>query len=230
MVVFSHALQVLLHGMLTLVNVTACRQLLQIGFCIIVVVGVSYGLGAHVEDVPEVNRHKALIFKWAGQVAYIVVSTLVKFVVGIFLLRLCVNNNWQRLTIIVLLIIVGLYNTFYVFIAIFQCQPVAFYWYRYTPDPPVTGSCNGHTLATIPTYFAVVIGIFADLILALLPATLIKGANLDKKTKISVCCVLALGSLWVSSPSSPSSLSSSQLLPGPRKSLAMFAHNRLAVQ
>lgn len=161
--------------------------------------GVSYGLGAHVDLVPEEDRHKALVFKWAGQVAYIVVSTIVKFVVGIFLLRLCVNNNWQRLTIIVLLCVVGLFNAFYVFVAIFQCQPVAYYWYRYTKNAPVTGKCNGHALATIPTYFAVLIGLISDLTLALLPATLIKGANLDKKTKISVCCVLALGSLYVAS-------------------------------
>lgn len=161
--------------------------------------GVSYGLGAHVDLVPEVNRHKALVFKWAGQVAYIVVSTIVKFVVGIFLLRLCVNNNWQRITIIVLLCIVGVFNVFYVFMAIFQCQPIEYYWYRYTTDAPVTGKCNGHALATIPTYFAVLIGLLSDLTLALLPATLIKGANLDKKTKISVCCVLALGSLYVTS-------------------------------
>lgn len=172
-------------------------QILQCAFCILVVMGVSYGLGAHVDNVPQVNRPKALIFKWAGQVAYIVVSTLVKFVVGIFLLRLCVNNNWQRLTIIILLVIVGLFNIFYVFLAIFQCQPVEYYWYRYDPDAPVTGKCNGHALATIPTYFAVLIGIVSDLVLALLPATLIKGANLDKRTKISVCCVLALGSLYV---------------------------------
>lgn len=166
------------------------------------VIGVSFGLGAHVDNVPEENRPKALIFKWAGQVAYIVVSTLVKFVVGIFLLRLCVNDSrWQRNTIIVLLIVVGLFNIFYVFIATFQCQPIAFYWYRYDPDAPVTGKCNGHTLATIPTYFAVLIGIVADITLALLPATLIKGANLDKKTKISVCCVLALGSLYGTLPS-----------------------------
>lgn len=170
-------------------------QALQVGFCVVVVVGVSFGLGAHVEHVPEANRHKALVFKWAGQVAYIVVSTMVKFVVGIFLLRLCVNNNWQRITILVLLVIVGLFNIFYVFMAIFQCQPVDFYWWRYTTDPPVTGKCNGHTLATIPTYFAVLIGIASDLTLALLPATLIKGAKLDHRTKISVCCVLALGSL-----------------------------------
>lgn len=164
-----------------------------------VVVGVSYGLGAHVENVSVENRHKALIYKWAGQVAYIVVSTLVKFVVGIFLLRLCVNNNWQRITIIVLLCIVGLYNAFYVFIAIFQCQPIPFYWYRYTENAPVTGKCNNRMMATIPTYFAVLIGLVSDITLALLPVTLIKGAKLDKKTKISVCCVLALGSLYVAS-------------------------------
>lgn len=162
-----------------------------------VVVGVSYGLGAHVEFVSEENRHKALIYKWAGQTAYIIVSTLVKFVVGIFLLRLCVNNNWQRRTIQVLLAIVGVFNLFYVFVCIFQCQPIAYYWWRYTPvdESPVTGKCNGKVLATVPTYFAVLIGIVADITLALLPATLIKGANLNKSTKISVCCVLALGSL-----------------------------------
>lgn len=189
-------------GFSTPANIILNLQLLQVGFCVLVVIGVSFGLGAHVDNVPEENRHKALIFKWAGQVAYIVVSTLVKFVVGIFLLRLCVNDSrWQRITIIVLLIVVGLFNIFYFFLAVFQCQPIAFYWYRYTPDAPVTGKCNGHALATVPTYFAVLIGIVADITLALLPVTLIKGANLDRKTKISVCCVLALGSLY-ESPSS----------------------------
>lgn len=161
------------------------------------ILGVSHGLGAHVEHVPEDQRPKALIFKWAGQIAYIVVSTMVKFVVGIFLLRLCVNNGWQRITIWVLLVLVGLFNIFYVFVAVFQCQPVPFYWWRYAEDPPITGTCNGKRMATIPTYIAVLLGIAGDLILALLPITLIKHAKLDKKTKISVICVLSLGSLYV---------------------------------
>lgn len=170
-------------------------QLLQVAFCSFVLLGVSHGLGAHVENVSVDERPKALLWKWAGQVAYIVVSTMVKFVVGIFLLRLCVNDGWQRITIWVLLVFVGLYNAFYVFIAIFQCQPVPYYWWRYTTDSPVTGRCNGHALATVPTYFAVMIGIAGDLILALLPITLLKKAKLDRKTKISVVCVLSLGSL-----------------------------------
>ncbi|KKY33028.1 putative cation-transporting atpase 4 [Diaporthe ampelina] len=169
--------------------------LLQCAFCAFVILGVSHGLGAHVEHVPEDQRPKALIFKWAGQIAYIVVSTMVKFVVGIFLLRLCVNNGWQRITIWVLLVLVGLFNIFYVFVAVFQCQPVPYYWWRYAEDAPITGTCNGKKMATIPTYIAVLLGIAGDLILALLPITLIKHAKLDKKTKISVICVLSLGSL-----------------------------------
>ncbi|KAK7738320.1 hypothetical protein SLS53_006129 [Cytospora paraplurivora] len=188
----SHAYSGIIKGSTTDM---AFYQLLQVAFCSFVLLGVSHGLGAHVENVPVDERPKALLWKWAGQVAYIVVSTMVKFVVGIFLLRLCVNDGWQRITIWVLLVFVGLYNAFYVFIAIFQCQPVPYYWWRYTTDPPVTGQCNGHALATVPTYFAVIIGIAGDLILALLPITLIKKAKLDRKTKISVVCVLSLGSL-----------------------------------
>lgn len=183
-------------------DTAAQQQLLQCAFCTFVILGVSHGLGAHLEHVPEDQRPKALIFKWAGQIAYIVVSTMVKFVVGIFLLRLCVNNGWQRITIWILLVLVGLFNIFYVFVAVFQCRPVPFYWWRYAEDAPITGTCNGRAMATIPTYIAVLLGIAGDLILALLPITLIKHAKLDKKTKISVICVLSLGSLYVTLPPS----------------------------
>ncbi|KAI3391511.1 hypothetical protein diail_7209 [Diaporthe ilicicola] len=189
--------------------------LLQCAFCAFVILGVSHGLGAHVEHVPEDERPKALIFKWAGQIAYIVVSTMVKFVVGIFLLRLCVNNGWQRITIWVLLVLVGLFNAFYVFVAVFQCQPVPFYWWRYATDAPITGKCNGKAMATIPTYIAVLLGIAGDLILALLPITLIKHAKLDKKTKISVICVLSLGSLYVTLPYGLTSPLNTQTRSGP---------------
>lgn len=184
-------------------------KVLQVAFCTFVLLGISHGLGSHVADIAEDERPKALLWKWAGQVAYIVVSTMVKFVVGIFLLRLCLNNGWQRITIWTLLVLVGVYNTFYVFIAIFQCQPIAFYWWRYANNPAVTGRCNGKALATIPTYIAVLLGLAGDLILALLPISLVKDAKLDKKTKVSVVCVLALGSMCVSF----SSLSSLKLPP-----------------
>lgn len=207
-------------------DTAARQQLLQCAFCTFVLLGVSHGLGAHVEHVPEDQRPKALVFKWAGQIAYIVVSTLVKFVVGIFLLRLCVNNGWQRITIWVLLVLVGLFNIFYVFVAVFQCQPVPFYWWRYAENAPITGTCNGRAMATIPTYIAVLLGIAGDLILALLPITLIKHAKLDKKTKISVICVLSLGSLYAtpSSPLNQTPLCSVVILSSPRIDMPVCRH------
>ncbi|KAK9768997.1 hypothetical protein SCAR479_02241 [Seiridium cardinale] len=157
--------------------------------------GVHYGLGAHISDVPLDNQPKALFYKWAGQVAYVIIAVLVKFIAGLLLLRLCVGKKWQCITLWTMLVVSALYTAFYVFIVIYQCQPVQFYWYRYDPNRPVTGTCNGKALATIPTYISFVISVVSDWILALLPVSIVWNAKMDRRSKISVSCVLALGSI-----------------------------------
>ncbi|KAI1871818.1 hypothetical protein JX265_005804 [Neoarthrinium moseri] len=161
-------------------------------FCLL---GVRYGLGAHVSDVPLEDHPKALFYKWAGQVVYVIMAALVKFIAGLLLLRLCVGKRWQCITLWTLMIVSAVYTLFYVFIVIFQCQPVEFYWYRYDLSQPVTGKCNGKLLATIPTYISFVISVVSDWILALLPISIVWNAKMDKRSKISVSCVLALGSI-----------------------------------
>ncbi|KAK8104877.1 cation-transporting ATPase 4, partial [Apiospora kogelbergensis] len=108
----------------------------QCAFCAFTLLGVKNGLGKHVVDVSPENRIEALKWKWAGQVSYVVGSTLIKFVAGLLLLRLFAGQRWQRITIIFLMVLVGLVQIFYLFIAIFQCTPVPFYWYRYTAGTP----------------------------------------------------------------------------------------------
>ncbi|KAH8199030.1 hypothetical protein TruAng_006816 [Truncatella angustata] len=98
--------------------------------------GVHYGLGAHIADVPLDHHPQALFYKWAGQVAYVIIAALVKFIVGLLLLRLCAGKRWQCVTLWTLLVVSGLYAAFYVFVVVFQCQPVQFYWYRYDPAQP----------------------------------------------------------------------------------------------
>ncbi|KAF7524925.1 hypothetical protein G7054_g11281 [Neopestalotiopsis clavispora] len=161
-------------------------------FCLL---GVQYGLGAHVEDVPIEHRPIALFYKWAGQITYVVIAMMVKFIVGLLLLRLCVGKKWQCITLWTLLIVSGIYTVFYTFIVVYQCQPVSFYWYRYDPNSPVTGTCNGKALATIPTYISFVISVVSDWVLALLPISIVWNAKMDRRSKISVACVLALGSI-----------------------------------
>ncbi|KAI0023085.1 cation-transporting ATPase 4 [Xylariomycetidae sp. FL0641] len=161
----------------------------------IILLGVHFGLGAHVADVSLVDQPKALFWKWAGQVGYIVISVLVKFVAGLLLLRLCVGHRWQRVVIRIILIFTVLYNAFYIIITIFQCRPIEFYWHRYDVLSDITGQCNDTDLATIPTYISFITSIITDWTLALIPISMVWHANLERRVKVSVSCVLALGSL-----------------------------------
>ncbi|KAK7915323.1 hypothetical protein PG985_013026 [Apiospora marii] len=147
----------------------------QCAFCAFTLLGVHYGLGKHVADVAPEDRIEALKWKWAGQVSYVVGSTLIKLVAGLLLLRLFAGQRWQRIAIIVLLVLVGLVQTFYLFIAIFQCTP------------PV--------LATVPTYVSIVVGVISDWFLALLPITLVRKIEMERKAKISIVGILAVGSM-----------------------------------
>lgn len=156
--------------------------------------GVHYGVGQHVDEVAPSDRPTAVMWRWIATLFYIAIASLVKLVVGFFLLRICSRQRWQRITIWVLMCTVSAFNIFYIFIAIFACRPVEYTWTRYDPIHH-EGSCNSTSFATIPTYVATVLNVLADWILPLLPATLVWKAKMEKRKKISVCAVLALGSL-----------------------------------
>lgn len=159
--------------------------------------GVHHGLGRHVEDVPPNHRIEALIWKWAGQIAYVIGSTLIKFVAALLLLRLFKGQKWQRYSLIGIMVLVGLIQTGYLVIAIFQCTPIPFYWFRYTENAPVSGHCLKPAMATIPTYVSILLGVVSDWYLAILPITLVWNIKMEKKAKISIVAVLAIGSMFV---------------------------------
>ena len=158
---------------------------------------IHFGLGQHVADVPTSNHPKALLFKYLAQVFYVVVAVQVKFIIGLFLLRICSHKRWQRITIYALFTIVLVFNIFYIFIVILQCKPIKFYWFRYQPDQPVHGKCNNRRLATIPSYASFLLNVVADFTLALLPVSFVWHSKMETRTKCSVVAVLALGSMSV---------------------------------
>lgn len=135
-------------------------------------------------------------------ILYIVISALTKFIVGLFLLRICTHIRWMRIMIWTMLVVVGVYYTFYFFIDIFAAQPVQYYWLRYAPNPP-KGRVNGVLWAIIPTIIGAILNAIVDWALAILPVFLLWKAKLDRRTKVSVCCVLGVGSMYVSPSLSP---------------------------
>ena len=94
-----------------------------------------------------------------------------------------------------MLIIVGIYYTFYFFVVIFAAQPVQYYWLRYAPNPPKEGHINDEVWAIVPTMIGSVLNAIVDWALAILPMFLVWKAKLDRQTKASVCFVLGVGSM-----------------------------------
>ncbi|KAL8411070.1 hypothetical protein RB596_000648 [Gaeumannomyces avenae] len=159
-------------------------------------IGAAHGMGRHVADVAPDQRVIALFYKYLCMTGYVLVSGLVKFVVGIYLIRLFRNSRqrWQSWTLIALLAMVGIANIFYLFVAIFQCSPIWFFWRRYDPPFADAGSCFKPPMALGSTYTVNIVNIVADLALALMPISLMWNAKLDRRTKFSVVGILALGS------------------------------------
>lgn len=118
-----------------------------------------------------------------------------KFTVGLFLLRIC-SRAWQKSVLCTTLLVCLVYHVFYTFMTAFQCQPVSFYWLKYTPG--AIGKCWSDDLVIGCTYVAATINATTDWILGLLPIALVQNLGLSGRSKILVSGTLALGSMYVS--------------------------------
>ncbi|KAI1460731.1 hypothetical protein F4805DRAFT_373839 [Annulohypoxylon moriforme] len=161
-------------------------------YCTLVMISISHGAGKTMSEVPLENYPTILKMRYAGEIVYIMTSLLIKFTVGIFLLRIC-SLAWQRTVIWIVLFVCLVYSIFFTFMAIFQCRPVQYYWSQYTTK--MEGTCFSDELIRGTSYAAAVINCVSDWILGLLPIALIGKLELSKRSKIMVSCTLALGSI-----------------------------------
>ncbi|KAI1661720.1 hypothetical protein F4813DRAFT_171064 [Daldinia decipiens] len=158
----------------------------------IVMLGISHGAGKHISHVPTENIPKILKMRWVAEILYVVTSLFLKFTVGIFLFRIC-SQVWQKSVICTVLLLYLVYHIFYAFMTVFQCQPVAYFWFRYTSG--MEGKCWSNDLVMGCTYAAASINAVTDWVLGLLPIMIVRSLELSKRSKILVSCTLALGSV-----------------------------------
>lgn len=95
-------------------------------------------------------------------------------------------------TIYITLAIITAYDIAYLFVCIFQCHPVPYFWTQYLGQP---GGCFPRLVLTNLSYAAAALNSAADIVLGVLPVFLVRGLQLDLRTKFSVAGVLALGSI-----------------------------------
>jgi len=126
---------------------------------------------------------------YIGEILYVLTVFSVKLSIGSFLLRL-VQRPIQKYIIITTLTLVSVYTATYLFLVIFQCQPVSRAWYplnqgKCLPDRVIVGSSYAHSA---------VIG-SSDLVFAILPIYLVWHLQMNKRMKFSVAGLLGVGAL-----------------------------------
>jgi hypothetical protein len=143
-----------------------------------------------------VNHGMQLLFIY--ETIYVAAATAIKFAIGVFLLRFCMEryHRWIIYAIFVLITCLAMFTFVSVLV---QCQPPSWFWNQAIDS---NGSCNGKVLVKAG-YVHSAITALSDAALGLLPILLVRSLHLPPYVKAYVVVILALGSWQVTLPSNP---------------------------
>jgi hypothetical protein len=116
---------------------------------------------------------------------------LLKASICVFLLRIAVAplHKW---IIWGVLLVHEVYSVFFFFIFVFQCVPATYFWTRFTGGK---GKCINPKISVDVFYVYSAISCAGDWILGILPIFIVWKLQMNKRTKISVACILAVGAM-----------------------------------
>ncbi|KAF4628501.1 hypothetical protein G7Y89_g9653 [Cudoniella acicularis] len=160
-------------------------------YCTFVLLGVRYGTGQHLDNLPKEDIPIAVKWWWCCELAYVSSTTVIKASIGIFLMRICVKRM-QIIAIWVTMGVVILFSVFYFFLIVFQCRPSTYFWTQYKG---ASGSCVDPSVITSSTYAHSTISAVADWTLGILPIFLVWDLAMNPRTKVSVGLILGLGAI-----------------------------------
>lgn len=120
---------------------------------------------------------------------FVVGTACLKVACGLLLLRVLVKP-WQAWTIYAAMTITILYSLYCFFFTLFECGDPAYFHLRILMNQCMSVDAINGTTYTHSVLIAVI-----DCLFASLPIALIWGTDMSKRSKISVVCVLGIGSL-----------------------------------
>jgi hypothetical protein len=158
-------------------------------YCSCGLAAIVHGVGRHPSDIPKEDLPQALYFWWLATIFYTLTTVLVRASISVFLNKLCVSRAHKIIVWGTMAVVIA-FSTFYIFLAIFQCNPPSYFWERYLGK---TGTCINSAIFPGATYAHSTISAIADWILGLLPLWLIWDLQMNFRTKISVGIILGMG-------------------------------------
>jgi len=101
-------------------------------------------------------------------------------------------NIYQKCTIWIVIMVSTVFSIAYIFVMIFQCYPVSYFWTRFLSG---SGQCITTTVIADMTYAHGAISTWSDWTLGILPVFLVWNLNMNPRTKVSVALILGFGAL-----------------------------------
>lgn len=154
--------------------------------CVLAMTGM--GFGEHVWNLKHGQLRQCLQFFYISWSTYVIVLGLIKISLIIFYLQIFLQRKFRIICYIVLVYIIA--STLVIFLAtIFSCLPVEAFWNR-----DIKGKClDINALAYANSGSAIA----QDIIILILPLTVIQKLNMKRYQKIAVGLMFSVGTLYV---------------------------------
>ena len=128
---------------------------------------------------------------WTCELTYALCNMMLKFSIGVFLLRLCVSPI-QRAIVWFVIITAAIVGSLFFFIFLFQCWPVSYFWEQYTG---MEGRCINGNIVTASTYTYSAMSCWTDWTYCILPTFMVWNLQMKPQIKITVCFILGVSAM-----------------------------------
>lgn len=146
-----------------------------------------YGTGRHHADLPIEGIQKATHGWWFCYLFYCCTMITSKLSIGYFLLRIAIKKLHAWIIYAAMFISVVAGSVFF-FVTLFQCHPISYFWNKTQP-----GTCISTEVIIALAYLYSAFSIISDFTFAILPAFLVMGLQLKRRTKIALVPLLTMG-------------------------------------
>ncbi|KAM5343710.1 hypothetical protein ACJ41O_012247 [Fusarium nematophilum] len=161
--------------------------LLMTAFAALTTVSAAHGMGQHVEDLETPQFSNAMLYLLCAQSTVAMAIGMGKVVVAVFLLRI-VTASWHRWFLWFCVVSMMVLSTVLAVAVFAQCTPVESIWNPLLADKKVC-----YMSLTVVAFIDCAYAAAMDFLLAGFPWIALRGLNMKRKERITICCSLSLG-------------------------------------
>ncbi|KAF2009345.1 hypothetical protein BU24DRAFT_467734 [Aaosphaeria arxii CBS 175.79] len=171
-----------------------CSQLTFTVLLVTLILGADAGIGQHAANLSMEQFSNGVRYYFVCELIYVTTTWLIKTSFCLTLYRVTTNRG-EKTVIYIILSIIFIFTIFYFFFILHTCSPIPLFWERLLPAHSGTGTCREPASMVAATYGHGAVMLFADISLAMLPISVLKGVQMSRRLKATVVLLLAIGSI-----------------------------------